>query len=131
MVSTRQIRRDAKRLYRACLVQGRLDSDRVRQAMDLVLSEKPRGYLRLLVHFQRLVKLDLQRRTAQVESAVVLGDDLRSQLEEKVQRRYGPGLSWEYRVQPELIAGLRLRVGSDVYDASVLGRLRELAESFE
>jgi len=131
MVSTRQIRRDAKRLYRACLVQGRLDPDRVRQAMDLVLSEKPRGYLRLLVHFQRLVKLDLQRRTAQVESAVVLGDDLRSQLEEKVHQRYGPGLSWEYRVQPELIAGLRLRVGSDVYDASVLGRLRELAESFE
>ncbi|MGA4577430.1 F0F1 ATP synthase subunit delta [Limisphaera sp. VF-2] len=131
MVSTRQIRRDAKRLYRACLVQGRLDEQRVRQVLDLVLAERPRGYLRLLAYFHRLVKLELQRRTARVESAVPLDPELQSRLQERVHQRYGPGLLWEYQVAPELIAGLRLRVGSDVYDASVQGRLRELAESFD
>lgn len=131
MVSTRQIRRDAKRLYRACLVQGRLDEQRVRQVLDLVLAERPRGYLRLLAYFHRLVKLELQRRTARVESAAPLDPELQSRLQERVHQRYGPGLLWEYQVAPELIAGLRLRVGSDVYDASVQGRLRELAESFD
>jgi F-type H+-transporting ATPase subunit delta len=131
MVSTRQIRRDAKRLYRACLVQGRLDEHRVRQVLDLVLAERPRGYLRLLAYFHRLVKLELQRRTARVESAAPLDPELQSRLQERVHQRYGPGLLWEYQVAPELIAGLRLRVGSDVYDASVQGRLRELAESFD
>ncbi|MCX7867017.1 MAG: F0F1 ATP synthase subunit delta [Limisphaera sp.] len=131
MVSTRQIRRDAKRLYRACLVQGRLDEQRVRQVLDLVLAERPRGYLRLLAYFHRLVKLELQRRTARVESAVPLDPELQSRLQERVHQRYGPGLLWDYQVAPELIAGLRLRVGSDVYDASVQGRLRELAESFD
>lgn len=131
MVSNRQIRRDAKRLYRTCLVQGRLDEQRVRQVLDLILAERPRGYLRLLAHFHRLVKLELQRRTARVETAVPVDPELQSRLQERVQRRYGSDLIWEYRVDPDLIAGLRLRVGSDVYDASVRGRLRELAESFD
>ncbi|NGO38170.1 F0F1 ATP synthase subunit delta [Limisphaera ngatamarikiensis] len=131
MVSNRLIRREAKRLYRLCLVEGRVDEARVRAVVDQVLAERPRGYLRLLSHFQRLVKLDLQRRTARVESAIPLPDDLRQRLQQQVSHRYGPGLYWQYAVDPALIAGLRLRVGSDVYDASVLGRLRQLAESFE
>ena len=131
MISNRLIRREAKRLYRLCLVDGRLDENRVRAVVDQVLGARPRGYLRLLTHFHRLVKLEIQRRTARVETAVPMPDELRLQLREQVGRRYGPGLRWEYQVLPELIAGLRLRVGSDVYDATVQGRLRELAESFE
>lgn len=131
MISNRLIRREAKRLYRLCLVDGRLDESRVRTVVDQVLAERPRGHLRLLMQFQRLVKLELQRRTARVETAVPMPEDLGQRLREQVSRRYGPGLLWEYQIQPELIAGLRLRVGSDVYDATVLGRLRELAESFE
>jgi len=131
MISNRLIRREAKRLYRLCLVEGRLDEARVRAVVDQVLAERPRGCLRLLKHFQRLVKLDIQRRTARVETAIPLPDDLRERLHQQVGRHYGPGLYWQHAVEPALIAGLRLRVGSDVYDASVLGRLRQVAESFD
>mgnify|MGYP001197255073 FL=1 len=131
MISNRLIRREAKRLHRLCLVEGRLDEARVRAVVDQVLAQRPRGYLRLLSHFQRLVKLDIERRTARVETAVPLPEDLRERLHQQVGQRYGPGLYWQYAVEPALIAGLRLRVGSDVYDASVLGRLRQLAESFD
>ena len=59
MKITKQARRDAKQLFRLCLVNGLLDEDRVRQVVQRVIAVKPRGYLAMLSHFQRLVKLDL------------------------------------------------------------------------
>lgn len=127
---SKQARRDAKALFRACLVDGRLDEERVRQWVGRVVAAKPRGYLATLLHFQRLVKLDLDRRRARVESAVPLGAELESGLRDKLARRYGPGLMFEFRHDPALLGGLRVQVGSDVYDGSVRGRLNRLAESF-
>ena len=45
---------------------------KVRQVVQQVIAAKPRGYLAILSHFQRLLKLDLDRRTARVESALPL-----------------------------------------------------------
>jgi len=49
-----------------------LDEAKVRQIVQQVIAAKPRGYVAILSHFQRLVKLDLDRRTARVESPVPL-----------------------------------------------------------
>jgi len=45
-------------------------------------------------------------------------------------KRYGAGLNISFGVNPELIGGLRVKVGSDVFDGSVRSRLNALAESF-
>lgn len=112
------------------MVDGLLDENRVRDAVRRVLEAKPRGYLGILGHFQRLVKLDLERRTAKVESAVALTPEMRARLEGDLMRRYGRGLNLSFAQNPALIGGLRIKVGSDVYDGSVRGRLDALAESF-
>ena len=70
---SKQARRDAKQLFHACRVNGLLDEAKVRQVVQQVIAAKPRGYLAILSHFQRLVKLDLDRRTARVESAGAAG----------------------------------------------------------
>ena len=44
-------------------------------------------------------------------------------------RAYGPGVSTSFAENAALIGGLRVRVGSDVYDGSVLAALRMLAET--
>ena len=77
MKITKQARRDAKQLFRSCLLNGLLDENRVRQVVQQVIAQKPRGYLAILSHFQRLVKLDVARRTARIESAVQLPENLR------------------------------------------------------
>ena len=41
-------------------------------------------------------------------------------------RRYGPAIETTFRENPALIAGLRVKVGSDVYDGSVRARLDTL-----
>jgi F-type H+-transporting ATPase subunit delta len=123
-------RREAKELFRACFVNGVLDQDRVRDAVRRTLEMKPRGYLAILSHFQRLLKLEIERRTALVESAVALSADLRGNVQNTLARVYGPGLTISFTENPALIGGMKVQVGSDVYDGSVRGRLAALAESF-
>jgi len=119
MKITKQSRREAKELFRSCVVGGLLEENRVRQAVQQVLQTKPRGYLGILTHFLRLVKLDIERRTARVASAVPLATDLQTQIQTSLARSYGKGLDISFAQNPELIGGVRIKVGSDVYDGSV------------
>jgi F-type H+-transporting ATPase subunit delta len=130
MKITKQARRDAKTLLRACQVNGLLDEARVRQAVEEVVAAKPRGYVAILQHFHRLVKLDIARRTALVESAVSLSPDMQNSISANLGARHGGGLDLHFVVKPEVIGGLRIQVGSDVYDGSVAARLAELESSF-
>jgi F-type H+-transporting ATPase subunit delta len=123
-------RREAKELFRCCLANGLLDDNRVRRAVQEVLAAKPRGYVAILSHFQRLVRLDIARRTARIESAVALPADLQSSVHNSLSRAYGPGLSISFSQSPSLIGGMKIKVGSDVYDGSIQARLAALQESF-
>ncbi len=130
MKISKQARHDAKELFRSCRVNGLLDETRVRQVVQQVLATRPRGYLAILDHFTRLVKLDLDRRTAHVESPVLLAEAQQASLRSNLERRYGPGLLYRFTQNPDLIGGLRVRVGFDVFDGSIRARLAELEESF-
>jgi len=130
MKTSRQIKREAKRLFRFCLVNGMLDEARARQAVKSVVEANRRGGLALLSYFQRLVKLDSARHTAQVESAMPLPEDLRASIQARLVHTYGPGISATFAHNPGLIGGMRIKVGSDVYDGSVRARLADLEKKF-
>jgi len=123
-------RREAKGLFRFCLVNGVLNEQRVQQVIGRLLQSKPRGYLAIANQLHRLVKLEIQRRTARVETAVPLSQDLRGEVQNTLSRVYGPGLSISFAENPALIGGMRVHVGSDVYDGSIQARLAALEESF-
>ena len=127
---TKQARRDARQLFRACMANAVLDDNRVRQAVQAVSRDKPRGYLALLTQFVRLVRLETARRTAQVESAAPLAPQFQSQIQADLNRKYGAGLSFNFVVNPALLGGVRVQVGGDVYEGSVEGRLTALQERF-
>lgn len=126
---TKQAKREAKSLFRSCLVGGVIDEERVRQALREVTALKPRGYLGILMQFKRLLQLELARRSARIETAIELTGDLREQLQANLTRGYGPGLNFAFIRNPELIGGARIQVGSDVYDGSIRGRLAQLSQA--
>ena len=130
MKISRQARSDAKTLLRACRVNGVLDEARVRDAVTRVIAVKPRGHAAILQHFTRLVRVDVARRSAVIESATALAPELATQLTSNLAARHGAGLQLSFRVVPELIGGVRVRVGSTIYDGSVAGRLAALSEQF-
>jgi F-type H+-transporting ATPase subunit delta len=117
-------------LFRCCRVNNALDEGRVRQAVQQVIATKPRGYFAILSHFQRLVKLDVDRRTARVQSAVPLAEPQQASIQTSLARRYGAGLAFAFTQNPSLIGGLRVQVGSDVFDGSVQARLADLEAGF-
>ena len=130
MKTTAQIRREAKQLYRLCLVDGMMDQDRVRQVVQAVVHSRRRGFLSLLSRFQRLIKLDLARHTANIESAVVLPADIRADIEAGLKKGYGSAVSTVFGLNPALIGGIRIRVASDLFDGSVRAELASLERRF-
>lgn len=129
MKISKQARREAKELLRTCQVNGLLDETRVREVVQQIIDAKPRGYFGILSHLLRLLKLDAARRTARVESAAPLSDTLREGIQKNLARLYGPGLDLGFNENADLIGGLRIKVGSDVYDGSIQGRLAALMNS--
>ena len=130
MTTTKQLRREAKQLLRMCRVDGLLDEARVRQAVQKVLEAKRRGSFTLLSHFYRLVKLERSRHTAEVESATSLPAVLQVSILSTLEHLYGMGISTSFALNPALIGGMRIRVGSDVYDGSVRAGLASLQRRF-
>jgi F-type H+-transporting ATPase subunit delta len=126
MKISKQARRDARQLFRSCVTNGELDENRVRRSLHRVAAGKPRGYLAILSHFQRLVKLEVLRRTAKIESATGLSTQMQAQIQSDLARHYGRGLTFTFVQNPALIGGIRVQVGGDVYDGTVQGRLNEL-----
>lgn len=112
------------------MVNGQLDDQKVRQATQLVLGGKPRNYLPILSHFHRLVKLELARRTALIESPTPLSAEMRARVTQRLTTIYGAGLDMGFGENKNLIGGLRIQVGSDVYDGSVQARLTALEDAF-
>jgi F-type H+-transporting ATPase subunit delta len=123
MRATRRDARAARKLYRLCLVNGLLDENRARTVVRRIVETRRRGGLGALAHFQRLVRMDRDRHTAHVESAVALPEDLRSSVQTNVIKTFGPGVTASFTENAALIGGMRLRVGSEVYDGSVRARL--------
>jgi F-type H+-transporting ATPase subunit delta len=112
------------------VVNGLLDEDRVRAAARRMLAARTRDARTGLIHFLRLVRLDLARHSVKIESVVPLALELRSELKAGLTRRFGPGLSTTFAQRPELIGGLRIQVGCNVYDDTVLARLNALEKGF-
>ena len=120
----------ARRLFGLCQTGGRLDDAKLRTVIARLVESKPRDYAGILSALQRLTRLDLERRKVTVESAVELDEATRQRVVAGLAKQYGSDLVAQYQVNPALLGGLRIRVGNDVFDGSVQGRLDRLAGAF-
>jgi F-type H+-transporting ATPase subunit delta len=130
MKTKRQALHEARRLFRLCLVEGSLDESLVRAVVQQVIDAGRPGSLDLLTRFHRLVRLDRAAHGATVESVAPLPPEVRASIEEDLARIYGGGVDTTYTANPTLLGGVRITVGSDVYDGSIHGRLAALEEQF-
>ena len=127
MKTTKRTRQASRQLFRLCLVDGRLDDARVRQVATTLSASGRRGALSILSGFLRLVRLDRTEHLAVVESATSLTNDLKETVQARLVTVYGSGLATSFQQNADLIGGMRIKVGSDVYDGSVRGKLAALA----
>jgi F-type H+-transporting ATPase subunit delta len=115
-------------MLRASFTDGQLDRGRIASVVDSILAKKPRNHLKMLEYYKRLLRLETEKRHARIESAIALEPQLASQVSLNLARRYGTDLTTEFAINPALLGGMRVRVGSDVWDSSVRNRLEKLQQ---
>jgi F-type H+-transporting ATPase subunit delta len=122
--------RAARQLFRSCFdADGRMHATRAKRVVKLVGEGKPRNYMAVLQSFQRLIRLEIEKRTAVIESVTPLSGEMREKLRADLQKKYGEDLQLEYFQNPDLIGGMRVKVGSHVWDGSVRAKLQALRDS--
>ena len=124
----KEVRQLSRQLLRSSFTDGQLDSGRVHALVKSLIEKKPRNYLAVLDNYKRLLRLEVEKRTVTIESATELAPDAGRQIVDNLKRRYGMDLTTNFVVNPELLGGMRIRVGSDVWDSSVRNRLQRLAQ---
>jgi F-type H+-transporting ATPase subunit delta len=126
MKISKDARRTARQLFRLCLVNGKLDETRVRAVVEKIATAKPRGYVAILESLGAQVRAEIENQRALVESATALDAMLQANLKTSLSKKYGRDLNLEFQVKPELLGGIRVKVGSDVWDGTVKARLEAL-----
>lgn len=121
---------NARRLFGLCQTDGRFDESKFRTVTSRLLEAKPRDFASILSALHRLVRIEFERREVTVESAVEMDIATRERVVSGLAKQYGPDLVVRYQLTPELLGGLRIRVGNDVFDGSVKGRLERLVNAF-
>jgi len=127
MKLSREARRQARELLSITIVNGRLEASRLRRVFDEVAEKKPRHYISILKELTRLARLEAASHHAVIESATALDSARASEYEAALKARFGE-LTTEFRENPALIGGLRVQIGSDVWDGSIQARLESIKQ---
>jgi F-type H+-transporting ATPase subunit delta len=106
------------------LLQGRAAPETVRLAEQA--AAHPRGLRteQVLEHFVQAAADRRQQTVAQVVAATPLTTEQRSRLEVALRRRYGR-VRLNVDVDPGVVGGLRVQIGSELVDGTVVARLDE------
>ena len=128
MKINKEIRQLSREMLRASFTDGQLDRGKIASLVQSLIERKPRNYMDILQNYKRLLRLEIQKRHATIESAEEPSPELKARVVDNLKKKYGNDLTTEFAVKPELIGGMRIRVGSDVWDGTVQSRLQRLAQ---
>ena len=128
MKINKEIRRLSREMLRASFTDGQLDPGRIASLVDSLIARKPRNYIGVLKNYRRLLRIEVEKRRARIETASEVDRESGSRLVANLKKKYGSDLATEFVVNPQLLGGMRIRIGSDVWDGSVRNRLERLQQ---
>lgn len=129
MTGQKQVQQLARQLFKMSVVDGRLSDERVSGVLQYIEKSQPPHILSVLRAYQRLVAAEVARNQAIIEHAGAVSAQTLQAIGASLGKKYGRTISTISRPNPELLAGLRVRVGDDVYESSVAGQLDQLRAS--
>ncbi len=117
----------AKQLFKLSLVNGAVSPEQVTGVLGYIEKSAPRHALTLLKLYHRAISIEVARSQAVVEHAGPVTDATLRSIEAAMTRKYSRPVTASAKPNPQLLAGLRVRVGSDVYESTVAGQLANLS----
>lgn len=109
--------------------QGVVTEAKVGEVLAGLKQVAVRHHLSVLKAYLNYLRREIALQTAVVSTPDSLSSETLQAIAAKYTAIYGRPVSAVVKSDPSLIAGVRVRVGDDVYDASVAGRLQRLAEN--
>lgn len=128
MKINKEIRQLSREMLRASFTDGQLDRGRIGSLTQSLIEKRPRHFLEILQNYKRLLRLEIEKRHAKIESAMQLDPQAAVNIVDRLKKKYGGELTTEFVVDPTLLGGVRIRVGSDVWDGTVRSRLQRLEQ---
>lgn len=116
----------ARQLFSLTLDQGRLAPERVTAVLQWVDKHRPENPSAVLRAFKRLVEAEVARSQVVIEYAGDPSPAVLAEITASMIRHYGRPLETVAVARPELIAGLRVQVGCDIYENTVVSQLAAL-----
>ena len=129
MKRDKKITQLAKKLVELSKDNGVVTEAKVGEVLAGLKQVQHRHHLTVLKTFLNYLRREIALQTAVVSTPGALSDDALKAIEATYSKIYGRPISAVTQQDTSLIAGVRVRVGDDVYDASVAGRLQRLAEN--
>lgn len=117
----------APKLLELSKEDGLVTSAGVEKVLSGLRETKLRDLKAVLKAYLDTVKKAVREQTITVEYAGAISPEALKQISEKYEAQYDRKLEVVTEENEELIAGIRVSVADDVYDASVAGRLQALA----
>lgn len=127
MAASKKVQQLARELFKLSFEGNQLSSDRVAGVLAYVEKHHAAQAVALLQVYQRLVAREIARSQVVIEHAGPVQTNLLDQISAAMSRRYGRTVTWVSKPNATLLAGLRARIGDDVYETSVSGQLSALA----
>jgi len=125
----REARKLSRELFGKAVRSGKLDPDLTRDIADLLVRKKPRHYVQVLKEFTRLVRLELSKYQVIVNSAEAVDSETEESIRQQLLARFPHATEFIFQVNPALIGGMRVQLGSDVWDGSVRSRIEQLRQT--
>ena len=122
----KQVQQLARQFLTMSIVDGELSADRVAGVLQYIEKHRPPNALEVLKAYQRLIAVEVARSQAVIEHAGPLDGTVAANIAASMTRKYGRRIASVPRRNDALLAGLRVRVGDDVYESSVAGQLAAL-----
>lgn len=119
----------SRALFDLCLTEGRLDEEKMRHLIEALKKNNSRNLRDLLAGLWKRIEHHIREHTAILESAGELSSDEVNAIFSQMEKHEGPFLKRNYRANPQLIGGMRIQIGSNVWDGSIANRLQQLQES--
>jgi F-type H+-transporting ATPase subunit delta len=128
MKINKEVRQISREMLRASFTDGQLDRGKIASLVQSLIAKRPRHVMDILQYYKRWLRLEIEKRHATIETAMALSQPLAGEIVTRLKRKYGQDLTTDFEVDPTLLGGMRVRVGSDVWDGTLRDRLERLKQ---
>ena len=117
----------ARQLFKMSVVHGVVSAERVSGVLAYVEKHRPANPVMVLKAYSRYIAVELAKAQAVVEHAGPINAATLAAITAAMTTKYHRPIDAVAKANPALLAGLRVRVGDDVYESSVAGQLAALS----